>query len=130
MQVSGGVQGVVPEPVRRSSRPPRGQTGGVLAAGEMSTPATDARSDDYYASFSHFFRKLFLAAPFSGLPLLSTALGSHASFLHFWTSGIAPLCLAASAPIRLTSSRAWQIVFMGSKHIGDSCLVQLNDPRL
>jgi hypothetical protein len=48
-------------------------------------PATDARSDDCYASFSHFFRKLFLAAPFSGLPLLSTALGSHASFLHFWT---------------------------------------------
>lgn len=30
-----------------------------------------------YASFSQFFMKLFFAAPFSGLPLLSTAFGSQ-----------------------------------------------------
>jgi hypothetical protein len=36
-----------------------------------------------YASFWHFFMKLFFAAPFSGFPSLPTAFGSQASFLHF-----------------------------------------------
>jgi hypothetical protein len=36
-----------------------------------------------YASLSHFFMKLVLAAPASGLPFLSTAFGSQAFFVHF-----------------------------------------------
>jgi hypothetical protein len=37
------------------------------------------------AFLSHFFIKLFLAAPKSFLPLAPTAFGSHASRLHFFT---------------------------------------------
>jgi hypothetical protein len=39
--------------------------------------------DRRYASLSHFFIKLVFAAPASGLPFLSIALGSQASFVHF-----------------------------------------------
>jgi hypothetical protein len=41
-----------------------------------------------YASFWHFFMKLFLAAPLSGFPSLLTAFGSHESFLHFVTNAV------------------------------------------
>jgi hypothetical protein len=41
-----------------------------------------------YASFWHFFMKLFLPAPLSGFPSLLTAFGSHESFLHFVTNAV------------------------------------------
>ena len=55
-----------------------------------------------YALASHFLRKLAFAAPANGLPFLSTALGSHASFLHFVRKAV----LAAPArglPVLLTA---------------------------
>jgi hypothetical protein len=63
----------------------------------------------YYASFSHFFMKLFLAAPFNGLPLLSTAFGSQASFLHFWTKLFfaAPVSGFPAALTALLSHVSW-----------------------
>lgn len=41
-----------------------------------------------YASFWHFFIKLFFAAPANGLPSLPTAFGSQASFLHLLTAEV------------------------------------------
>jgi hypothetical protein len=40
-------------------------------------------SSSSYASLSHFFMKLAFAAPASGEPFFSTALGSQASRVHF-----------------------------------------------
>src|SRR5262245_64095909 len=49
--------------------------------------------------------KLFLAAPYSGLPSLLTALASQASFLHFFTKLVlaAPWAGLPSAAIALLS---------------------------
>src|SRR5216683_864955 len=57
------------------------------------SPAALQSARDPYASASHFFRKLALAAPASGLPSALTALSAHASVLHFLTK----LVLAAPA---------------------------------
>src|SRR5262245_10298752 len=54
---------------------PRRQSGG--AGGRPAVPTTQA-------SLSHFFMKLFLAAPESFLPSELTAFGAHASRLHFF----------------------------------------------
>ena len=59
-----------------------------------------------YASFWHFFMKLFLAAPLSGFPSLLTAFGSHESFLHFVTNAV--FAAPASAFPSLPTARASQ----------------------
>jgi hypothetical protein len=61
-----------------------------------------SRSGRPYASFWHFFMKLFLAAPESRLPSWLTALAAHVSALHFFKK----LALAAPnscLPSRLTA---------------------------
>ena len=59
-----------------------------------------------YASFWHFFIKLFFAAPLSGLPSLLTAFGSQDSFLHFFTNAV--FAAPASGFPSLPSARASQ----------------------
>src|SRR4051794_2530001 len=58
-----------------------------------------------YAPISHFFMKLFLAAPASGLPSEPTALGAHASALHFFMNDVfaAPASALPSLPTALLS---------------------------
>src|SRR6202162_5309338 len=74
---------------------------------------------DDYASFSHFFMKLFFAAPESGLPSLLTALPSHASALHFLTKLVfaAPTSGLPSLLIALLSQVAWAIADPTAKHM-------------
>src|SRR4051812_45350707 len=57
------------------------------------------------APTSHFFIKLFLAAPASGLPSAPTALGVQASALHFFMNEVlaAPASALPSLPTALLS---------------------------
>src|SRR5690349_5393911 len=58
-----------------------------------------------YAPISHFFMKLFLAAPASGLPSEPTAFGAQASSLHFFMNEVlaAPASALPSLPTALLS---------------------------
>ncbi len=62
-----------------------------------------------YAPTSHFFMKLFLAAPASGLPSEPTALGAQASSLHFFMNEVlaAPASGLPSLPTALLSQVSW-----------------------
>src|SRR6202000_2524757 len=48
----------------------------------------DATSPKAYAPFSHFFMKLFLAAPASGLPAALTALVAQLPAMHFFMNDV------------------------------------------
>src|SRR5262245_23843387 len=113
---------------------PRRQSGG--AGGRGAVPTTQA-------SLSHFFMKLFLAAPESFLPSELTAFGAHASRLHFFrkllsaapASGLPFLSIALLAhvscamagPIAKAAIMAAKIIrFMGLPPVGEPVVYSKN----
>src|SRR5215472_6310031 len=106
------------------------------ACGRDAVPTTQA-------SLSHFFMKLFLAAPESFLPSELTAFGAHASRLHFFrkllsaapTSGLpflptallAQVSCAMAGPIAKAAIRAAKtILFMGLPPVGGPVVYSKN----
>src|ERR1700743_3355946 len=71
----------------------------------MCTQQDTACTGGPYAPFSHFFRKLVLAAPESGLPSALTALVSQESAIHFFMNDVfaAPASALPSLPTALAS---------------------------
>jgi hypothetical protein len=58
------------------------------SAGALAAERRFIREGLVYAPFSHFFMKLFFAAPASGLPSELTALVAHVSAMHFFMNEV------------------------------------------
>jgi hypothetical protein len=69
------------------------------------------------AALSHFLRKLVFAAPESGLPFLSIALGSRVSLAHFETKLVkaVPAKGLSSLPIALLRHESFGADHCGSR---------------
>src|SRR5262249_8125375 len=106
------------------------------ACGRDAVPTTQA-------SLSHFFMKLFLAAPESFLPSELTAFGAHASRLHFFrkllsaapasglpllpTALLAQVSCAMAGPIAKAAIMAAKIIrFMGLPPVGNRVVYSKN----
>src|SRR6516165_11384160 len=71
--------------------------------------------------------KLFLAAPLSLLPFLSTALGSQASFLHFFTKLV--LAAPASALPSLSTALLSQVSCAKAEPTANAVIRATNNAR-